>query len=93
MLLIFWRWLTYDCRDISQLENLWHQVDEEWVKISGACRLFYQFHGMEKREHSFCVSPEFRLLRTENGEQEIANRIKKVRRQKFASKIGIKEEL
>jgi len=83
---------AYDCRDISQLENLWHQVDEEWVKISGACR-FLPIHGMEKREHSFCVSPEFRLLvRTENGEQEIANRIKSST-PKFASKIGIKEEL
>lgn len=83
---------AYDCRDISQLENLWHQVDEKWVKISNSCRLL-PIHGMEKREHDFCVSPEFRLLvRTENGEQKMVDQIKNSA-PKFAFELGIKEEL
>ena len=83
---------AYACKNISQLENLWAEVDKAWTLIPSTCS-FLPVHGMENYEHPFGVSPEFRLLiRTNNGEQELVNKIKHST-SKFAYNIGVKEKL
>jgi len=63
---------AYSCTDITQLEELWTKVDQTWVSIPRTERMI-PVHGMESGyEHSFGVSPEFRLeIRTQEGQKMI----------------------